>query len=416
MSLVKTSLLSFMATVIKMIAGLVINKAVALFIGPAGLALIGQFQNFLQLTMVIAQGAITSGVTKYTAEYGVESAKLPILLGTATKIMICSSTIVAILIFLFSNQLSRLVLETGEYSHIFLMLAISIFFFVINSFLLAILNGLKEIKTWISINISQSIVSLVFTSILIYFFGLSGALTALVLNQSLVLLIAGFLIKKHSIINLTVLRAHFSCTEAKKLSGYALMTLTSAILVPSTQLVIRNHLGETISWEAAGYWQAVWYISSTYLSIITTALGVYYLPRLSEIKSAGELRLELIAGFKLILPFVTALAFAIYLLKDFVIWLLFSKDFFAVRELFLWQLVGDVIKMSSWLLAYIMISKALKKQFIATEIIFSISFVLFSMVLTNEIGLIGVTYAYALNYFLYLITVFSLTKSYWLTK
>ena len=76
MTLIKTSVLSFIATAIKMLSMLAINKAVAVFIGPTGLALIGQFQNFTQLGMTVAQGGINAGVTKYTAEYGRESDQL----------------------------------------------------------------------------------------------------------------------------------------------------------------------------------------------------------------------------------------------------------------------------------------------------------------------------------------------------
>ncbi|MCV5857016.1 O-antigen flippase, partial [Escherichia coli] len=64
MTLVKTSLLSLIATFFKMLSGLVINKVVSVYIGPAGLAVIGQFQNFSQLVQIAAQGAINNGVVK----------------------------------------------------------------------------------------------------------------------------------------------------------------------------------------------------------------------------------------------------------------------------------------------------------------------------------------------------------------
>lgn len=49
MTLIKTSILSLIATFFKMLSGLVINKAVSVYIGPSGLALIGQFQTLLKL-------------------------------------------------------------------------------------------------------------------------------------------------------------------------------------------------------------------------------------------------------------------------------------------------------------------------------------------------------------------------------
>ena len=52
-----------------MLSGLVINKIIAIYIGPAGIALIGQFQNFMGIITTIGNGAINSGVTKYVAEY-----------------------------------------------------------------------------------------------------------------------------------------------------------------------------------------------------------------------------------------------------------------------------------------------------------------------------------------------------------
>ncbi|EJA4662991.1 O-antigen flippase, partial [Escherichia coli] len=58
MNLIRTSLLSVISTFFRLLSALVINKAIATFIGPTGLALIGQFQNFTQIALVLAQGGI----------------------------------------------------------------------------------------------------------------------------------------------------------------------------------------------------------------------------------------------------------------------------------------------------------------------------------------------------------------------
>lgn len=46
-------------------------------------------------------------------------------------------------------------------------------------------------------------------------------------------------------------------------------------------------------------------------------------------------------------------------------------------ELFKWQLIGDVIKIASWLLSYTLLAKAKTKYFVATEVIFSITFIFY---------------------------------------
>jgi len=396
-----------------MVAALVINKAVAVYIGPAGLALIGQFQNFTQLVMTAAQGAINGGVTKYTAEYGKDDLRIPALFSTASKISLVSSVVVGTGIILFSKIASLEFLKTEEYSYIFVIFGFTIILFVVNGLLLSILNGLKEIKTWVIINIIQSIYSLIFTALLIVFLGLDGALIALVTNQSVIFLIVLWMLRKHKIIKLENFKGAFDKPEAKNLAGFSVMALTSAATIPVSHMIVRNYLGENLSWDQAGYWQAMWYISTMYLMVVTTTLSIYYLPRLSEITDKSELRKELWQGYKIIMPIVIAMSVTIFFLKDFIIWLLFTKEFEPMRELFLWQLVGDVVKLAAWLIAYLMLAKAMTKTFVSTEIVFSVSFVLLSIGLVDHFGLVGMSYAFAVNYSLYLVVMIWVTQSHW---
>ncbi|WP_340609348.1 O-antigen translocase [Xenorhabdus bharatensis] len=401
MTLIKTSILSLIATFFKMLSGLVINKAISVYIGPAGLAIIGQFQSFSQVVLIAAQGAINSGVVKYTAEYGEKSHKLPILFSTAGKISLASSIIVGITLISFSTIFSEKILANPQFKFIFIIFGLTIILFVLNGLLLSILNGLKEIRDYIKINITQSIYALIFTSILVISFGLNGALIALTTNQSVILIITLFLLRKHPLIKWKYFIGGFNKTIAKKLMAYSAMAITSAIMVPLSHLIIRNYLGSTVGWNQAGYWQGIFYISSTYLIVITTALSTYYLPRLSEIDNNSELIREIKNGYKLIIPIAIGCALLIFSLRDQIIELLFTNDFIEMRSLFLWQLIGDIFKIASWLLSYIMLAKAMTKIFIFTEIIFGILFLIASYYLVDKYGLIGMSYAYFMQYFMY---------------
>ncbi|MDK7758024.1 O-antigen translocase [Providencia rettgeri] len=408
MTLIKTSLLSLIATFFKMLSGLVINKAVSVYIGPAGLAVIGQFQNFSQVVLITAQGAINSGVVKYTAEYGQDSPKVPNLFSTALRISLISSITVGLLLIIFSSFFSKKILDNIEYNFVFIIFGFTIILFVLNGLLLSIINGLKEIRSYIKINIIQSLYSLFFTSLLIYFFGLKGVLIALATNQSVILFITLFMLRKHTVIVWKNFTAAFDKKISKKLFAFSAMTLTSAIMVPTSQFIIRDYIAATQGLEQAGYWQGVWYISTTYLMIVTTALSTYYLPRLSEITDKKELKQEILQGYKILLPIVVSCGLIIYLLRDFIIHLLFSDGFAPMKPLFTWQIIGDVFKISSWLLAYVMLAKNMTKTFIISEIIFSMAFVILSYCFISlfATGTIGVTYAYCLNYILYFLTMF----------
>ncbi len=410
LNLLKTSFLTLLSTIAKMISGLVINKAVSVFVGPSGLALIGQFQNTLQMMMVFAQGGINSGVTKYTAEYGSGNDNLSKLWSTSAKITLYCSIVFGAISILFSSYLSENILKSEQYGYIFIILGFTLVFFTLNQLLLSIINGLKQIKLFVFINITQSIYGLVFTTLLIIFFGLDGALIALVTNQSLIFFVVLWKLRRHKDILLNRFFCGWDGVHAKKLSSYSLMAVTSVCTAPISLILVRNYIGESISWDAAGYWQAMLYISSIYLMIVTTALSTYYLPRLSEITERLELRSELIYGYKIIIPIVITLSFCIYFLKDLILWLLFSDDFKPMLDLFKWQLVGDCVKIMSWLLGYILIAKAKVKVVMFSEFYFSLQMVGLSVLFVSFYGLVGVTYAYVLNYVTHLFFMFYVTK------
>lgn len=134
------------------------------------------------------------------------------------------------------------------------------------------------------------------------------------------------------------------------------------------------------------------------------------MPKLSEIQTKIELRNEIIKGYKTILPIVGIIAFLIWLLKGFIIHLLFTPEFLPMKPLFTFQLLGDFFKIGSWLLAYLMIAKAMTKVFIATEIIFATSYVILSYYFMNHFGIIGATYSFCVNYGLYWIFMWILMR------
>jgi PST family polysaccharide transporter len=160
-------------------------------------------------------------------------------------------------------------------------------------------------------------------------------------------------------------------------------------------------LGATFGWEAAGYWEAMWRLSAAYMMIVTTTLSVYYLPRLSEIKTARLLKQEILGGYRFILPLAILCSSLMFIFRDPIITLLFSAEFYSVRELFIGQVIGDILKIGSWILAFTLLGKAMTGYFIATEVFFSISFYLLTVFMTPIAGLPGVSWAYALNYLLY---------------
>lgn len=408
MKILKVMFLASVSTGVKIISGLIINKCISLFVGPSGLAIIGQFQNASGIIQTFSSAGLANGVVKYTAE----NANRASLWGTAFRITLFFSICSSVILVFFSSYLSNYFLGVGDYAYVFIVFGCTISLFSINQLLLSIINGLKKTRLYISLNVIQSVYSLIFTVLLIYFFKLDGALIAMVTNQSVVFVILVFMLRKDKeILILKFFSLPADPFYVKKLFQYSLMAIVSAVCLPVSSLFIRNYIVTQFSWEFAGYWQATNYISSMYLLVVSTVLTIYYLPRLSSALNKTEMYEELKNNALVLLPMTILMTLIIFLLRDWIVALLFSEKFRGMLILFEYQLLGDVVKVTACLLSYFMLAKAMTKTFILTEIFSAINISWLSITLCKYYGFVGLSYAYFINsviYFLIMIFVVSL--------
>jgi PST family polysaccharide transporter len=409
MTLIKTSFLNAIAVFVKMLTLLSLNKILAVYVGPAGYAALGQFQNAMQMITTFASGAINTGVTKYTAEYAGNEVRQIAVWRTAGTIASIGSVLTALVIFFLSKSLAIWFLKDEKYSDVFIWFAATLILLTFNTLLLAILNGKKDIVRYVLANIVGSLFSLVVTSIMAVTLGLYGALLALAIYQSLALVVTLYICYRASWFSFRNIIGRVDKKIALDLSKYTAMALTSAVCVPISHIFVRDHLGMAFGWEAAGYWEAMWRLSSAYLMLVTMTLSVYYLPKLSELKTSESITKEVAQGYKIILPVAVVAGLLVYMFRDFIIVLLFSEGFMPMRELFAWQLIGDSLKIASWILGYILTARAFWKVYMLTEVLFSISFYLL-VICFEQLGIKSSTLAYALNYALHLIVMYLILR------
>ncbi|MCO8083004.1 O-antigen translocase [Acinetobacter lwoffii] len=405
MNLLTTSVLNGVAVLIKTLTLFVLNKILAVYLGPTGYAALGQFQNFIQMVTTFAGSAINTAVIKYTAEYHEDQNKQRAIWKTAGSLVFLFSLIFAILILIFQNQLSLYIFHTLEYQNVFVWFAVFLIFFNFNTLFLAILNGKKEILKLVIANISGSLFALIITSILAIKLHLYGALIALSIYQSIAFIATLFLCCRADWFKFSSLFGKIDFEITKKFSSFVWMALVSAICVPLSQMLIRAYLSQEFGVAYAGYWEAMIRLSTVYLMLVTTILGVYYLPRLSELKILEEIKKEVYLGYKFLFPMAVAGGIIVFVLRDWIINVLFSPSFAPMQSLFFWQMMGDALKIGSWILGYLMLSKAMTKLYISTEIIFTLSLLILTYVCTQVFGFEGVSIAYLVNYGMYWIVI-----------
>lgn len=403
LDIIKVFSFTAISTLVRMLTGLISVKVVASIIGPAGVALVGQLNNFTAMILSLSTGGINSGITKYIAEYKNDENKIKDCLSTAFKITITCSLIVGLALILFHSILSKTVMLAPDYGYVFIIFGFTILLYALNMALTSVINGFKEFQKYVKVNIAGSIIGLVFTLSLVWLWELKGALISAVTFQSIMLFISLWMIRKAPWLKWEYFKKELNSELAKKYLSYSLMTFASAAVVPVSQMLLRGYVISEISAVEAGWWEAMNRISNMYLMIITTSFGVYYLPRLSELTDPKELRKEIFQSYKIIIPCLLVGMTIVYFLRHLVIRLLFTPEFSPMENLFIWQLAGDFFKITSWIISFLMVAKAMTKWFITTEIGFTLSFIVLGFIFIRLNGVVGITQANLINYIAYLL-------------
>lgn len=401
MNLIKTSVLNGISVAVKICSAIVINKVLALYVGPSGYSSFGQFQNILTIATSASGGIFLSGVTKETAEKSDASHLQQDVWATAFRVTLVLAIIFGLILFVSINWIEREFFPQGGDKWPLFLMAFLLPSIALNSLFLSILNGKKEISLYISINIVSNITIGLLGSFFIINYGLNGGLFALILSPLLGTILLTSRIKNIKWLKRQYFFRKISSDALRSIARYSLMGVTSAVMVPATAILIRSYLENKFGVSEAGYWQGVQKIGDIYLSVFTTTLSLYYLPRIAEIKNSVELKKEISKIYFFVLPVACIGAALILLMREFIILVLFTVEFMPMRDLMSWQVLGDIMRIGSWVLAFIMVGRGMVKTYIVTEVIFCILLFILTIKLTDIYGISGALMGYMGCYFIY---------------
>ena len=399
--LIRVASLNSTSVLIRIISGILTSKAIAVFIGPEGLSLVGNLRNILSSFQSVATAGLYNGVVKYVSEFKNSTKELSKTISTAYYVGFISTTLVSIFCYYNSEMLNSWVFGAYDYSYIFKLIALAVPFYSLNMFCFSIINGFSKYKILLVINIIGQFLGLLITLVLIWQNNIDGALVSVVITPSLV-----FLITLVAIINRKSLISQIKVSNVnlgvfKKLGVFTLMALITAIILPLVYIVIRNYIIENIGMKEAGYWEGMNRISNYYLMFVNSLLALYILPRFSEINKVKEFRKEVFNFYKILMPVFGLGLLAIYLLRPFIVTIIFSKEFEPMEDLFLWYLLGDFVKVHSIVIAYQFLAKKMFWHYMITEV-FLVALILFSSIFFIDIyGVIGATIAHFVTYLMY---------------
>lgn len=390
----------------KIIAGILTSKAIAIFIGVEGMALIGNLRNFISGIQSFAILGFYNGFVKTVAKFKEDSLELSKTISTTYYLGFFSTILMSFLCYYNADFINDLLFsENYNYAYVLRILALALPFYALNMFCFGIMNGFSNFKMLLIINIIGQILGLAVTLYLIYIEHIDGALVAAVIAPSLIFLITlvGIINRRNLMPQIKI--SLVSLDILKRFAPYAIMALVTAIAVPFVSILIRNFIIDELGIKQAGYWEAMNRISDYYLMFVTSVMTLYIIPRLSEIDNKKDFRKEVFSFYKSVMPVFGIGLILIYFLRPYIVSLVFSQEFQPVEQLFLWQLLGDFMKVLAIVIAYQFLAKKMFAQFVVIEVFLVIMLYLTSVYLIEVYGLQGAVMGHFFSYLMHFLIV-----------
>ncbi len=402
MSLLKAASLGGVRMAVQMVASFLSVKVTSVYLGPAGIGVLSQLQSFMGMTLGVVSGGVNTGVIRLTAEYGTDLERRRTLVSTTVRALVFVGVPISLVLLLTAPWIAEKLLDDAGYAPAVMLFGGLYICGLLGSLLLGLANGAKDYASTTFINIGNILASLMLYTLLSPIYGVAGGLAAAALAPLMSLAVAVFFARGKPWFDRSALAAVFSKDELRRVAGFIPMAAVSAVVIPLIQIMVRDTLAAHAGMASVGLLQGVWRLSDLYLGIFVSMFSMYYLPRFAEIKGAPELRREIGRGLLYIVPAVALISAVIYLLRDFLIAVIFTREFLPMRDLFAWQMIGNVIRMASWLFGYVLISKAKPWVVTISELVFAIFWVGLAAYLIPLYGATGAVLAYAIVYSLHL--------------
>ena len=386
---------------LRITAGLVISKFIAFFIGVEGLALIGNISNFLKAVQSFSALGLYNGLVKLIAEFKDQENRLSNVLSTGFYIGFLSTMVTAIGCYYYAEEINTFLFGINNYTYAIELLAIVIPLYSLNAFCFAIMNGYSKYKFLLVINIIGQIGGLLITLLLIWLDKIDGALTAIAISPGLIFLITlvGILFRKNLVPFVKI--TSVSNTIINRLSPYSLMAICSTVALPIVMIFIRNHIIDHIGLKQAGYWEVMNRLSEYYLMFVNSLIALYLVPKLAKVNSKSGFKAEVKSFYKSLMPYFIGVLVLMYVLRKYVILLVFSDEFLPASDLFMWQLLGDFVRVLAMVIAYQFLAKKMFGHFIILEIFLFVTLYFSSIYLIDAFGIEGAVMGHFVTHLLH---------------
>ena len=391
--------------VFKVVISVIKSKVIAVLLGPAGIGMLGLLTSALEMIKAIAGLGLDTGAVKEISEAAASEneANLSRTLQVLRRCVYITGAFGLLLTLGLSPLISQWTFGDRSYTWMFALLSVVVFINILSSGQLAALQGMRRLGHLAKVGVLGSFFGLLLSLPVFYFFPDQGIILFILLSSLIILIFSTYYARKLPYKKIK-LSYRDTCKEGWIMAKLGIAMTVSAVIGIFTTYLIKTYITHHGGIDEAGLFQSAFAIAEGYFSLIFAAMATDYFPRLAAVnkdnqRMGDEVNKQTEIGMLIALP---CLLFGLFFVSVLV-QLLYSKDFLGAIPCIKWILLGNIFKIASWSLAYVLVATGKGVTFMVTNLISNLIIMGLTLTGFRFFGIEGTGMAYLGGMFLYFI-------------
>lgn len=386
------------ASVINILVGVVKVKVLALLLGPAGIGIMGLYQNTMAMAATLFGCGLEGSGVRQIATAQEDKQLLALMRRALEWASVLLGATGMLLLWLVREPLSQWVFHDTTHATQIGWLGLGVFLSLLVSSQMALLQGLRRIDSVAKVNVFGAVLGASAGVVLVYLLGESGlhwfVIVAPATSLVFSLWYASRMPQEKLTYNWQSLRQQWQV-----MFSLGIPLMIAGLLTLITQLVARSWVIGDLGLHAVGYFQAAWSISVTYIGFVLAAMAVDYLPRLTGAMPDHERASTLVnEQTEMALLMAGPVLLAMMTLAPWLIELLYADSFAPAAEILRWHVMGDLFKVIGWPMGFVVLAMGRGDLFIATQLNWNVIYLLCLWLGMESMGLLVVGIGFVTAY------------------
>lgn len=401
------------ASVVNIVVGLVRSKALAVMLGPAGVGLTSLFTGLLGTASTVAAMGLGAVGTRQIAEaYGKADTHT---VEVARRALFCATLALSVaggaMVWLLRSSIAAHALGSASYAGSVGWLAVGVALSVASASQGALIQGMRRIGDIARLNVLSAAISAVLGVAFLWRWGSAGILPFVLALPLATFVMGRFYVSRLPKAGAGPVSWAEMTREWKILFRLGVAMVAAGVVGQLAQLWIRVDLANVLGAQSLGQYQAAWTVSQQYVAFVLTAMGMDYYPRLTGVIHDRQAACRLVNQQTEIAILLSApVLIATISMAPLAIHLLYAQSFTPAVEILRWQVLGDVLKVASWPLGFLILAQGDGSMFFLCEAGFWMIVSALILGLAPTLGLRIGGVAYLVSYAIYLPLVYFLAR------